>query len=301
MPCPASALRKLSLAFALAILAGTMPAWGRTDSEFVPATTDWAIAETLMALDVDPVAMGNINAYRKWMGGGPLPARTINLGTNSMPNLELLAELDPALILIPPYRARLTSRFAEIAPVETISSFPYAESGDSGFWQKLRRFTREVGRAIDQDPAAVRLIAETERYLARQRRTLDGEHGPLLTVQLLDERHVRVYGDNSLYQAVLDRLGLSNAWEGDTNAWGFSVVGLDALADIDARLVVLETAFPVGIEHELADAGLWQHLPSVRRGDSVTLSPTFWIFGAMPSAKHFGEALVRALKSPDGR
>ncbi|MGM0913096.1 MAG: hypothetical protein ACQEXC_05115 [Pseudomonadota bacterium] len=40
-----------------------------------------------------------------------------------------------------------------------------------------------------------------------------------LVVQFMDERHVRVFGEGGLYQAVMDRLGLENAWRGETNAW----------------------------------------------------------------------------------
>ncbi|WP_435105200.1 iron-siderophore ABC transporter substrate-binding protein [Arhodomonas sp. AD133] len=295
MPTLAYMFRKLTLAVAL--LAGAVPAWGQSENPTVVAAPDWAVAETLMALGLDTVAMGNVKAYRAWMGGGPLPAQAISFGVNPMPNLELLAELDPALILIPPYRTRGASRLSKIAPVQTLTPFPYSDSPD--FWEKLRRFTREVGRLTDRQRAATQLIADIERHLARERRALDGDHDPLVIVQLLDQRHIRVFGDNSLLQAVLNRLGLTNAWNGQTNRWGFSIVGLDALADVDARLVVLETAFPVGIEHELATSGLWQHLPSVQRGDLITLPPTFWIFGGMPSAKHFADALVDALEKPD--
>ena len=42
-------------------------------------------------------------------------------------------------------------------------------------------------------------------------------------------RHVRVFGDNSLYQAVIDRLGLENVWTRDTNLWGFTLVGIEEL------------------------------------------------------------------------
>ncbi len=292
MPTLAYMLRKLTLAVAL--LAGVVPAWGQDEHRLVVAAPDWAVAETLMALGVDTVAMGNVKAYRAWMGGEPLPARAISFGVNPMPNLELLAALDPTLILVPPYRTRGTSRLSMIAPVKALPSFPYSDGPD--FWGKLRHFTREAGRLIDRQRAAARLIADTERHLARWRQTLDDNHDPLLIVQLLDERHIRVFGDNSLLQAVLGRLGLVNAWKSKTNRWGFSIVGIDALADINARLVVVESAFPVGIEHKLATSGLWQHLPTVQRGDMITLPPTFWIFGGMPSAEHFAAALVDALR-----
>ncbi|WP_337133788.1 ABC transporter substrate-binding protein, partial [Staphylococcus aureus] len=89
----------------------------------------------------------------------------------------------------------------------------------------------------------------------------------------MDARHVRVFGANGLFQAVLDRLGLENAWQGDTNYWGFSLVGVEELLKLDARLVVVEP-YPEGVETKLAASGLWQRQPSVRDGSLVTLPPT---------------------------
>jgi ferric hydroxamate transport system substrate-binding protein len=109
----------------------------------------------------------------------------------------------------------------------------------------------------------------------------------------MDERHVRVFGENGLFQAVLERLGLENAWQGDTNVWGFSLVGLEALIEREARLVVVEP-YPTGVEEKLARSALWQRLPSVRDDSLITLPPV-WSFGALPSARRFAELLVAAL------
>ena len=38
---------------------------------------------------------------------------------------------------------------------------------------------------------------------------------PLLVVQFIDERHVRVFGRGSLFEAVMQRLGLRNAPGGE--------------------------------------------------------------------------------------
>jgi ABC-type Fe3+-hydroxamate transport system substrate-binding protein len=48
-------------------------------------------------------------------------------------------------------------------------------------------------------------------------------------VNITDPRHVRVYGGQGLYQATLDKLGLSNAWQGETNYWGFATSSIEQL------------------------------------------------------------------------
>ena len=58
----------------------------------------------------------------------------------------------------------------------------------------------------------------------------------------------------------------------------------------------MESAFPVGIENNIEESGMWRYLPSVQRGDYAVLPSSFWIAGVHPSALRFAEALVAALK-----
>ncbi|MFG6159713.1 iron-siderophore ABC transporter substrate-binding protein [Halomonas sp. 1390] len=257
------------------------------------ATLDWTLAETLVALGAPPAAVAQVEAYHAWVGEPALPASTSDLGLRSQPNLERLASLAPERILISPMFANLTPRLERIAPV---ASLPLYRPGRDT-WTEMRELTRVLGEMIERPAAATRLIEETEARLEALRRRLGDTPPPLLVVQFMDRRHVRVFGDNGLYQAVLDRLGLDNAWTGSTNAWGFSLVGIEALAGLDARLVVVEP-YPAGVRERLDDGGLWGHLVEASRGTPIVLPP-IWSFGALPSAERFAEQLVNALESDD--
>ncbi|GGY09496.1 ABC transporter substrate-binding protein [Litchfieldella qijiaojingensis] len=264
----------------------------RSDTPTV-ATLDWTIAETLVALGVTPHAVAQVDAYHDWVGEPPLPDSVIDLGLRTQPNLELLASLEPDRILISPMFANLTSRLSRIAPVENLALY----TPQSDTWEQMGELTRQVARLVERPHAGERLIETTEAHLASLRNSLGDDHPPLLIIQFMDERHVRVFGEHGLYQAVLDRLGLTNAWQGPTNYWGFSLVGIESLVDIDAQLVVVEP-YPVGVEPQLTNSGLWQNLPSVRDGTLITL-PSVWSFGALPSAKRFATELVAALEGDD--
>lgn len=256
------------------------------------ATLDWTLAETLVALGVAPQGVAQTDAYRHWVKAPPLPDEVTDLGLRTQPNLELLASLAPDRILISPMFANLAPRLSRIAPVETLAL--YTPGADT--WPQMRDLTRKVAQLVGRPAAGERLIEDTEAHLAALRQRLPAHPPSLLLVQFMDTRHVRVFGDNGLYQAVLDRLGLDNAWTGPTNSWGFSLVGIEALADIEARLVVVDP-LPVGVESQLAASGLWQHLPSVAN-DRVIRLPAVWSFGALPSASRFAESLVGALEAP---
>ncbi|MDI5936620.1 ABC transporter substrate-binding protein [Halomonas sp. LN1S58] len=258
------------------------------------ATLDWTIAETLVALGTMPRAVAQVDAYREWVGEPGLATDVIDLGLRTQPNLELLASLSPDRILISPMFANLTPRLLRIAPVDNLELY----TPDTDTWQQMRRLTRRVARLVERPAAGEALIEATEARLAQLRERLPGEQRSLLIVQFMDARHVRVFGAGGLYQAVLDRLGLANAWQRPTNPWGFSLVGIEALVDLDARLVVVEP-LPVGVATRLAGSGLWQALPSVQDGTSIRLPPV-WSFGALPSARRFAEVLTTALEGNDG-
>lgn len=256
------------------------------------ATVDWTIAETLLALGVTPVGVAQTDAYREWVGAPSLPEEVIDIGLRAQPNRELLAQLRLDRILISPMFSPLKPSLERIAPTSTVALYT---QGDD-LWTRLKKATRKIAAFANREERADKLLASLEAHLAELRSGLSdaAKARPLLVVQFMDDRHVRVFGEHSLYNAVMQRLGLENAWQRETNYWGFSLVGLKALATLDeARLVVVDP-MPVGVEESLETSAIWQHLPSVRRGGVLTLPPV-WSFGGAPSARRFADNLTQAL------
>nr|WP_244183043.1 ABC transporter substrate-binding protein [Halomonas songnenensis] len=255
------------------------------------ATVDWTIAETLVAIDAPISGVAQQQDYYDWVGEPRIPQSATDLGLRAQPNFELLAQLAPEQILISPMFASLTPRLERIAPVTSLAL--YSPGADT--WQEMQALTRELGELTDREAAAEALIEDTQTLMASLR-DAQPDTAPLLMVQFMDARHVRIFGDNSLYNAVLEQLGLANAWEEPTNAWGFSLTGIEVLANYpDARLVIIDP-LPLGVEEQLATSGLWQQLPIVKN-DTLLRLPPVWSFGALPSAQRFARVLTSALTS----
>lgn len=255
------------------------------------ATVDWTVAETLLALGVTPLAMGDVESYRAWVGEPRLPAEVVDIGLRMQPNRELLAELKPDLILISPLMASLEPTLSQIAPVQSIALY---EPG-TDLWQRLHEATLTIAALVGKTAEAERQLAALDRDLTRMKGQLPADLPPLLLVQFIDERHVRVFGRHSLFEAVMQRLGLRNAWQGETNAWGFAVVSLEQfLALPEAKLVVVDP-IPVGVRERLQEPGLWQHLPLVKQGKVMHL-PAVWSFGGLLAARRFADLLSEALQ-----
>jgi len=285
MRCSAMSSLLVRMGLLTVCLLGALPAQAQL------ATIDWTVAETLVALQAPLGGSAQKNDYHDWVGEPRLPDDIADLGLRSQPNLELLAQMKPERTLISPMFAGLTPKLERIAPVTNIEL--YAPGNET--WQEMQTITEQIGELADREPQAKRLIEQTQALMAELRDERP-DTAPLLMIQFMDARHVRVFGDNSLYNAVLEQLELPNAWEETTNAWGFSLVGVEELARYpDATLVIVDP-LPAGVEAQLEKSGLWQQLPSVRHDRMLRLPPV-WSFGALPSAQRFANELVDALEN----
>ncbi len=255
------------------------------------ATVDWTIAETLLALGVTPLAVGDVSAYRAWVGEPLLPADVVDIGLRAQPNRELLAELKPDRILISPLAAPLAPTLSRIAPVQSIALY----DPQTDLWQRLHEATLTIAALVNKTAEANVLLTDLNRDLEQMKQTLPVELPPLLVVQFIDERHVRVFGRHSLFEAVMQRLGLRNAWQGETNAWGFSVASIEQFMALPAARLVVVDPIPVGVSERLQEPGLWQHLPLVQQAPVLHL-PAVWSFGGVLAARRFASLLNEALQ-----
>lgn len=273
----------------LAMLAMPGPAMAHTGSDRI-AVLDWPWAETLLALKIAPLAVAEAGLYRKRVVTPALPDGTIDLGLRSWPNIELLKSLRPDLILTQANYGISAAILEPIAPTLALPLFTperrplhFAEAG-----------LLDIATRLAREPQAEAFLASFNAELEDIRQSLSGYDGrPLLIAKFADDRMLDIYGPGSLFQDVLDRLGLANAWIQSGNHWGFSTAGLDAIARApEARLVIIEP----GPSSSLASSDLWKALPAVRADRVVTIPPT-WVFGGMPSARRFAAVLGKALAS----
>nr|WP_245822089.1 iron-siderophore ABC transporter substrate-binding protein [Actinobacillus succinogenes] len=262
------------------------------------ATLDWTVAETLIALGEPPIAVGDAKSYHQWVTQPPLPMNTLDLGVRMQPNPELLIPLSKtnrktSLIFIN------TGFYASAAPLlqkfaEQVHSVNFYGEGDA--WQNILTASKQVAVLINRPQAFEQLMQRYRQKLAEIRPHLQPYRDrPLALVQFIDSRHLRIYGKNSPFGAVLTQLGLRNAWAGSQNIWGFETIDATRLAKLpkNSRFVVIKP-YPVNIPTALKYNTLWQRLAMAR--DPLIL-PAIWTFGGIPSAQRFAEALANGLQN----
>ncbi len=256
-------------------------------------TLNWAATEALLLLGVTPVGVADKTGYATWVREPALPDQVPNVGTRVAPSLEAIAELKPDLIVTSSEMAPAAGLLQQIAPTYVISVY---KQGVEPF-ERAKTMLLTLGDMLDREDRAEAILADIDATLAEQRRRL-ATHGadqrPVALVSFMDDRHVRIFAPNGLYQTALDGLGLDNLWPKEGNYWGFSTVGLEAIAPHpDGRIVVLEPTVP-GLSENLADSPFWTYLPAVQRNQVYQIEPV-WPFGAVFPVKRLAILLTDAL------
>ncbi|MGO3455102.1 MAG: ABC transporter substrate-binding protein [Marinomonadaceae bacterium] len=259
------------------------------EQEMKVAAIDWTQIETLLALGIQPIGAAQIADYNAWVNSPAIPESTVDLGLRTQPNLERLSELRPDRIFISPMFQPLAPQLSRIAPVTNIALY---KKGNVS-WQALKAYTRTIAKDTNKEGDAVALIQSAQTKLTELTAQVPADVPPLLMVQFMDARHVRVFGNNSMYKIAANQIGLKNAWQGVTNTWGFSLVGIDKLIGTKGQIVVIEP-LPAGVKNHLQQDAFWQYLVT-QTGHPMLTIPPVWSFGAIPSTVRFATLLTTTL------
>jgi len=255
-------------------------------------TTDWTIAETLRVLQAPLVGVGDKKEYATWVSEPILNDDVVDLGLRSQPNLEVIANLKPTLLINSTWSQNLIPE--KLIPIDLAAIDFYTNDGIS--WLHTVQTTEKLAQLVDKTAQAQTLIRQTEQQFSDNIQRLNAipQH-PYVVVQFIDSRQLRIYGANSLYGVVLAKLNLNNAWQHPTNAWGFSQISLIDLATLpkNTRLIIVKP-YPANVHQLLEKNVLWQTLPFSQQHHYYIL-PATWGFGALPSMQRFSHSLTDAL------
>ena len=254
---------------------------------------EWLPVELLLALGVTPYGVADIPNYRLWVNEPALPDSVIDVGLRTEPNLELLTQMKPSFLVWSAGYGPAAEKLARIAPGR---GFTFSDGKHP--LMMAQQSLSEMADLIGRQQEAKRHLAEFDALMEslRPRFARRGDR-PLLMITLLDTRHVLVFAQNCLFQEVLDRFAIKNAWQGETTFWGSVTVGIDRLAAYrDADVI----CFDHGNAREMAQltaTPLWQAMPFVRAGRFQSV-PAVWFYGATLSAMHFARVLADAQGGP---
>ena len=254
---------------------------------------NWAATEALLLLGVTPIGVADRDGYNAWVREPELPEGVANVGTRVAPSLEAISELKPDLIVTSSEMAPAANLLERIAPTYVVSVY---KQGSRPF-EKASSMLTTLGEMLNREERAKSVLNDIDQTLQAQRHRLENSgltDRPVALVNFLDDRHVRVYAPNGLFQRALNALGLENAWPHSGNYWGFSVVGLEALSPYqDSRIIIISPTLP-GLSDTLANSPFWTYLPPVQRDQVYQIDPV-WPFGGVFPVKRLATLLAEGL------
>lgn len=254
---------------------------------------DYALASTLLSIGGIPVGVASLADWSRWVVEPAMPADVVDIGSSWEVNFELLASLKPDLILTTPYLEALRPRLERLAPVLGIPVY----TGDGKPVLPLAyKATLTLGDHIGLGPQAADFLARADHLFADCRDRLAGASDRVVLLNIMDPRHARIFGAPGLYQGVLDRIGIANAWTETGNYWGFQTIGIEDLAAFDApdiRLFAFEP-LPRDVMPKLEASPIWQALPAARPGRFEIL-PGVLMFGMVREAMRFATLITDRL------
>lgn len=256
---------------------------------------DYGLASTLLGLGVTPVGVSELSGWSEWVVEPAMPPGVAELGVSSEPNLEVLAALQPDLILITPWLEAQRPRLERFAPVLSLESFIWS---GRPILETAIDSTRILAARLGREAEGEALLARMEADFAAARARLAPQAGrAVLIAHFWDARHVRISADPSLFNDALLRIGLTNAWKDSTGSWGFQNMPVEDLArvtDPEAALLVFEPV-PAAIFAKLERSPLWRALPMAQPGRVRRLPPAL-LLGMTNEAARFARLVAEALE-----
>lgn len=266
------------------------PALGGAAENPRVATLDWALLETLLAIGANVVAGTELRQFRQVAVTPAVPEAVADLGLRGTPNFEVLRLARPDLIFNSNFYGWADARMGAIAPV--VSHAIYRQGEDP--FVLAEQTTRAIGERL-QLPAAAEFADRLAQKLDRFRSVFAaGDGRPVIPINLGDARHYRVFGSDSMFGAVLTRVGLTNAWEGATSYSAMAPVGIETLASMPGAWIVMIPPQPEDALATLSGSAFWNALPAVREGRVLTLG-SINPYGALPAAMRFADLLAEGL------
>ena len=299
-------------AFSMLDAFGSASAWAATQTQSTssePAphrivTLNWELTETLLALGVAPVGTPLPDWYRNTIVEPPLPASVADVGLLYQPSFEMLQALAPDLMIITPGHAPAKRWLERIAPTLTLGAYM---SNDTPYPALLNE-TGELAAKLQRPQRATDLIAATDRNTANVRVQLGARpallRAPVLVADLVDDRHLRVYAQGSLFDEMLRKLGVQNAANpgAGSKPWrteqGIALVPVQRLADVQHASLLLVGPVEASARAGVRKNAIWQALPMVRER-RIAVLPVIAPYGGLVSMQRFAQAVATALATID--
>ncbi|GIJ81063.1 iron complex transport system substrate-binding protein [Micromonospora phaseoli] len=259
---------------------------------------EWGEVEMLVSLGVMPVGVADPKGYATWVTAAKLDAGVKDVGTRGEPSVDSIVALEPDLVVMEDDRgANLITQLEKYVPVVVAKG-----SDASDNLGRMRTDLKMIATAVGKTAEAEKLLADFDAALAdgKQKIADAGAAGkPFAIADGWKEGStvsIRMFGQGALVSQIGIQLGLTNAWEGETDpAWGLGqtdVEGMTVLKSPDLHFFYNASDGTDVFADGLNSNAIWKSLPFVKQGNLHRMPDGIWTFGGPLSGKQYIDQFV---------
>ncbi|MCT2536048.1 iron-siderophore ABC transporter substrate-binding protein [Aquibacillus koreensis] len=264
---------------------------------------EWVYAEDVLALDIQPVGMADIEGYHAWVNiDKELSEDVADVGTRQEPNLEAVAELNPDVIITAGFRHEaIMDSLKEIAP--TLAFNPYPNEGEGNQYEEMTTTFNEIAKLFGKESEAEQVLTDLDAAYESAKEEIDAaniENKSFVLSQAYSSENnpvIRLFKDNAMAIQIMQNIGLENAYESEGfQAYGFDQASVEALQNFqDAHFFYIVQEEDNIFSNQLAGNPAWENLGFVEEGRTYQLPGDTWTFGGPLSAQVFAEQIKEVL------
>ncbi|MGL5295555.1 MAG: siderophore ABC transporter substrate-binding protein [Culicoidibacterales bacterium] len=234
---------------------------------------DWATMDTMMSLNMDDTIIGTPHANMPGYLSQFTSDNYTNIGSAKEADFEVIAALEPELIIISGRQADLYDQLSEIAPTLYLS-LDYTD-----YLQSVKTNVMILAEIFDVQTQAKELLAAIDTNITElQEQTAAIEGTTLMT--LANDGKVSAYGNESRFGLVFETFGLKNADESiESSTHGQSISFEYILATNPDYLYVIDRSAVVGgtsSAQELFANDIIAQTKAAQSGNIIYLNADYW-------------------------
>ncbi len=261
---------------------------------------EWVYVEDLLALGIQPVGVADIAGYNEFVQIEPQLADTVvDVGTRQEPSLEAIAQLEPDLIIGVKLRHEaIVDTLSAIAPTLLFDPYPAPETGIRQLDEMEQTFLKiaEVVNAKPKGEAVLQAMQAKFEAAAQQLQGKQLPQNPFILGQFVGGApQIRLFNNNAMAVQILQKLGLTNAWQGTVEPFGFNTVWIESLPPVENANFFYSTEENNPYFKQLEQNPIWKNLAFVKESRLYSIGSDTWIFGGPLSAEVFVDKVVQAL------
>ncbi|WP_058306775.1 ABC transporter substrate-binding protein [Gracilibacillus massiliensis] len=264
---------------------------------------EWVYAENLLALDIQPVGMADIEGYHDWVNIEPEIGDDVeDVGTRQEPNLEAIQALEPDVIITANSRHEaIMDSLKEIAPTLAYNSYP--EEGEGTQYEEMESTFKEMAKLVQKEEQANQLLADLDQTYSDIETEISEagvDNTDFVLAQAFSSDNspvIRLFKDNAMATEIMTKIGLENAYQSDGfQLYGFDETSVESLQTAqDAHFFYIVQEDDNIFTNQLAGNPAWEELAFVKEERTHQLPGDTWTFGGPLSAEVFANQIKEAL------